>query len=270
MQNDYGLFFTRDGTVVRLPVNPEKLPVERGSANDEYDVLGIGPIMVPRAPALREVRIAGYFPGKAYAGVLTPNGFQPPEFYIKFFESAMQDRAPILYTPVRYYEDGTPFMAGDPGMTVLVTRFDTEERGGETGDFYYDLTLTEYRDYSPLTMQAQGQGTADTAAQPAAARAAAAAAPTAADDLQPLRVSAQRVRDMPPGRLYVGAAVTANGPYYQDSYGEQQAGWASGLPCTVVRIEAADPARPHPVYVKAEGGPLGWMKKEALQAVKTR
>lgn len=51
--NNFGLFFTRDGTVIRLPVNPEKLPVARDNDNSEYNVLGIGPIMIPRIPKLR-------------------------------------------------------------------------------------------------------------------------------------------------------------------------------------------------------------------------
>ena len=127
--NNFGLFFTRDGTVIRLPVNPEKLPVTRDTENGDYNVLGIGQIVVPRTPNLREVTISSFFPGRPFSGVLNSGGFQPPEFYIQFFESAMNDKAPILYTPVRYYENGEPFMTGDPGMTCVVTTFNTEERG---------------------------------------------------------------------------------------------------------------------------------------------
>lgn len=159
MANNFGLFFARDNVVIRLPVNPEKLPVERDNENDDYNVLGIGPIMVPRTPSLRVVTISSYFPGRVFPGVLTSGRFEPPEFYINFFESAMKDKVPIVYTVSRFYEDGTPFMTGDTGMTVLVTQFNTEERGGETGDFYYDLTLTEYRDYTPQTFQIQQPST---------------------------------------------------------------------------------------------------------------
>lgn len=147
--NNFGLFFTRDGTVIRLPVNPEKLPMARDNDNSEYNVLGIGPIMIPRIPKLREVTISSFFPGREFSGSNQWGTFHPPEYYIQFFESAMNDKAPIIYTPVRYYENGEPFMTGDTGFEVLVTQFNTEERGGETGDFYYDLTLTEYRDYTP-------------------------------------------------------------------------------------------------------------------------
>ena len=62
MGNNFGLFFTRDGTVIRLPVNPEKLPVARDNDNGDYNVLGIGPIMVPRTPKQRVVTISSFFP----------------------------------------------------------------------------------------------------------------------------------------------------------------------------------------------------------------
>lgn len=237
--SDYGLFFSRENTVLRLPVNPEKLPVARGSENGEYNVLGLGPIMQPRTPSLRVVTISSFFPGRAFSGVLTQGAFQPPEFYIDFFQRAMEEKAVILYTPVRYYEDGEPFLTGDTGFQCLVTQFDTEERGGETGDFYYDLELTEYKDYSPQTIQVQqsGQGQSVAVTEPA--------------------------RDAPSGQLYVGRVCTANGPYYYTSYGEEPHGNANGRTVVVSRI--VDGSRAYPVHVKSEaGGALGWMKKEAL------
>ena len=240
--NNFGLFFTRDGTVIRLPVNPEKLPVARDTENGDYNVLGIGQIMVPRTPSLKEVTISSFFPGRQFAGVLTSGGFEPPEFYIQFFQSAMDDKAPVLYTPVRCYENGEPFMTGDPGLQVLVTQFNTEERGGETGDFYYDLTLTEYREYAPGTIQVQSQGSG-----PAAA-------------------TTEPSRDIPRGQLVAGATCIANGKYYYTSYGDEPHGNGNGRRVVVSRI--VDASRAYPIHVAAEsGGALGWMKAEALQVV---
>lgn len=241
--NNFGLFFTRDSTIIRLPVNPEKLPVERNNANNDYNVLGIGPIMVPRIPELRVVNISSFFPGRPFSGVLNAGEFQPPEFYIQFFESAMNDKAPILYTPVRYYENGEPFMSGDTGFEVLVTQFTTEERGGETGDFYYDLELTEYRDYTPQNLQVK-QRSAGT----------------------PAIATTEPSRSIPQGQLVVGTTCIANGPYYYTSYGDEPHGNANGR--TVVVSRMVDGSRAYPVHVTDEsGGALGWMKKEALQGV---
>lgn len=246
MSNNFGLFFTRDSTVIRLPVNPEKLPVARGTDNDNYNVLGIGPIVVPRTPSLREVTISSYFPGRTFPGVLTSGGFKTPEFYMQFFRSAMIEKAPIIYTPVRYYENGEPFMTGDTGMQVVVTQFDTEERGGETGDFYYDLTLTEYKVYDPQTIHIQ---------QPATVA-------------QPAIVTKTPTREIPQGQLYSGALCTANGRYYSDSYGGGPSGNANGRRVIITRI--VDQSRSYPIHVKAESGTiLGWMAKSALQTVST-
>ena len=242
--NNFGLFFTRDSTVVRLPVNPEKLPVVRESDNGEYNVLGIGPIMQARTPKLKVVTISSYFPGRVFSGILTSGSFQPPEFYIQFFESAFNDKAVILYTPVRYYENGEPFFTGDAGFQCLVTSFQTEERGGETGDFYYDLELTEWRDYSPQGVQIQQQATSTT----------------------PAVVTQEPSRDIPAGEITVGATCIANGPYYYTSYGDEPHGNGNGRTVKVSRI--VDGSRPDPIHITTEsGGALGWTTKASLQVV---
>ncbi len=242
--NNFGLFFTRDSTVIRLPVNPEKLPVARDNDNGSFNVLGIGPIMQARIPKQKVVTIYSFFPGRPFAGVLTAGNFQPPEFYIQFFESAMNDRVPVLYTPVRYYENGEPFMTGDAGLQVLVTSFQTEERGGETGDFYYDLELTEYRDYSPQTIQIQ----------------------QAATETTPAVATTEPSRGIPAGEITVGAICIANGPYYASSYGDEPHGNGNGRRALVSRI--VDGSRPYPVHINSEaGGALGWASKDSLRVV---
>jgi len=244
MANDFGLFFTRDSTVIRLPQNPEKLPAARPGGNTDYNVLGLGQIMVPRTPNLKEITISSYFPGRVSAEVLTSGTFEPPEFYINFFQSAMDDLAPILYTPVRYYENGEPFMTGETGLMVLVNQFDTEERGGETGDFYYDLTLIEYRDYTPGIVQVRQTGSAVPMASP------------------------ESTRSVPRNELAVGSLCTVNGPYFASSYGDKPSGNGGGRRVRVSRI--VDAGRDYPVHIELEtGGALGWTKRESLQTVST-
>lgn len=250
MANNFGLFFTRDGLVLRLPVNPAKLPQEKPGNDQSYNVLGIGPITVPRTPKPRTVKISSLFPGRTAPYVLTSGDFLEPEFYIGFFQKAMDDKVPILYTPVRYYEDGSPYMTGDTGFQVLVSDFSFEERGGETGDFYYELSLTEYRDYSPQTISVRQEASAS--------RNAAA----------PLTVTPEIARDIPAGQLYVGCTCQANGSWYYDSYGAEPHGSGSGRRVVVGRIIETDPTRPCPVLVKSEqGAVLGWMSRDSLQVV---
>lgn len=248
MTNRFEICFRQDeGPVIRLPVNPPKLPVAHPTSNSKYNVLGLGEIVVPRLPDLRELRISSFFPGRPFAGMQDPANFQPPEFYIQFFSRAQEQKKPLAYTPVRYYENGEPFMTGDSGFDVLVTAFDFEERGGETGDFYFDLTLTEYRDYAPQQLQLQSGGQAQASGQP-------------------VQVTAEKARSIPEGQLYAGCYAVANGNYYNTSAGDEPHGVASGQRVQVQRILAAD--RACPVHILSEsGGALGWIKKEALQAV---
>ena len=107
-----------------------------------------------------------------------------------------QNKEVLIYAVSRCYEDGTPYFVNDPGIHVLVTGFQTEERGGETGDFYYTLELTEYRDYSPLTVQIQTEATAE----------------------KPATATTEQTRSIPKGQLYVGMTATLNGKYFYSSY----------------------------------------------------
>ena len=142
--NNYSIFFTFEDQVLQLPQNPETMPVELGGENEQYNVLGIGPITVPRTPKQKRIQIESYFPHDY--DIL-------PETYIKFFQDAMYEQRILVYTPVRAYEDGTAYTGGDDGFQCLVENFTTEERGGETGDFYYSLEIVEYRDYSPTIIE---------------------------------------------------------------------------------------------------------------------
>ncbi len=243
----YGIYFQREGDLAYLlPVNPETLPVARSAGNGEYNVLGIGPIMIPRLPDLRRVSISSYFPGRPFSGMLIgQRGFMPPEEYITFFENAMRDREVIVYHPIRYYENGEGFRGGDDdGFQCLVTRFDTEERGGETGDFYYTLELVEYREYAPqeLTFQPRTAAAAAVVATP------------------------EPTRAIPAGQIVVGSTCVINGKYYADSYGGGSYGNGNGRRVKVSRI--VDLARSAPYHVTTEsGGALGWTSKENLRVV---
>ena len=282
MPNFYSIYFTRNGEVVRLPHNPEKLPETRSASNGEYNVLGLGPVMVPRTPNLKELTISGYFPGTLSSSLTSLLTYHPPEYFINFFTSAMNAREPILYTPVRINELGIPFSLSDPGYYVLVTDFKTEERGGETGDFYYDLTLKEWRDYAPNRVQIVQDATAQastastaSAASRLSTRARIARAASAAADLAvaqaaavaaPLSASKEPTRQIPPNRIVVGSLCRLDGAYWAGPEAQAPETPASGLSVSVVRIvDSANQAR---AYVKGtDGTPLGWCSLDALQVV---
>lgn len=245
MENQYGLYIAHVGTVVRLPVNPESYSTTKDNDNGNYNVLGVGPIMIPRTPKLQTVSWSGLLPGRADMGaVLTAGAFQPPQFYIDFLQAAMDEKWIVRFVANRCLEDRTPIF--DTNMEALVTRFKTEERGGETGDFYYDIALSEYRDYAPKTVKLQPASQAG----------------------QPVTATSEANRAIPQGQLTVGQAVTVNGDCYYNSYGGEPHGTLSGFRGTISRIVTTDPRRPYPYHIADEsGGARGWVKAGQVQAV---
>lgn len=200
--------------------------------------------MIPWTPKLQVVTWSGLLPGRPdFGAVLTSGAFQPPKFYIDFLQSAMDDKAVVRFVANRCMENGEPIF--DTNMEVLVTSFNSEERGGETGDFYYELGLTEYRDYSAKTVILQ---------QPAAD--------------QPVQAAAEATRAVPAGQLTVGQDVTVNGSYYYSSGGAEPHGTFSGFRGKISRIVTTDPRCPYPYHITAPtGGARGWVKEEQIQVV---
>lgn len=243
-QNLYGLYLSRDGATIRMPVNPESYAIDSDNNNSEYNVLGVGPIMIPRTPKLKTVSWSGLLPKKPDLGAVVTGGvFQPPQFYIEFVETVMADKVPVRFVANRYMEDGTPIF--DTNMEVLVTRFQSEERGGETGDFYYEIALSEYRDYSPKTVAFQ---------QP--------------DKAAPVQASTEATRSVPKGQLAVGQTVLVNGDYFYSSQGAEPHSTFSGFRGVISRIVADDPQRAFPYHITDEnGGAKGWVKVAQIQAV---
>ena len=244
MADKYGLYLAREGAVIRLPVNPESYKISRDNDNADYNVLGVGPIMVPRTPKLKQAAWSGLLPASAdFGAALTSGGFQSPKFYIDFIQKAMDERAVLRFVANRYTEEDQPIF--DTNMEVLVTSFHTEERGAETGDFYYELGLTEYRDYSAKTVTLQ---------QPAADA--------------PVKAAAENTRAVPANQLVVGQDVTVNGNYYYSSWGAEPHGTFSGFRGKISRIVTTDPARACPYHITTQsGGARGWVKKDQIQAV---
>lgn len=244
MGNKYGLYLSRDGTTIRFPINPESYKISKDNDNGSYNVLGVGPIMVPRAPKLQTVSWSGLLPGREdMAAVVTSGGFQPPRFYIDFIQKAMDEKAVLRFVANRYTEDGSAIF--DTNMEVLVVSFQTEERGGETGDFYYDLELSEYRDYSPKTVTLQ---------QP--------------EPEQPVVATVEPTRAVPSTQLVVGQEVVVNGDYYYSSWGAEPHGTFSGFQGKISRIVTTDPTRAFPYHITTlTGGARGWVKESQIQAV---
>lgn len=213
----YGIYFSNGINVIRLPINPiEEYAIDRATDNGGYNVLSIGEIVVPRIPKLRTISWESFFPrepGEYY--VVTGSDFRPPEFYLNFINNMMDNKTAFRLIIDRRYEDGT-IINLETNMQVVIESFRQIEKGGEVGDFYYEISLKEYRDYTPILLNIN-----DTNVQ---------------DGNTTLNVTPENQREIPTSQITAGESVFVNGVYYSDSEGTYVLGSFANQNLVVSRI----------------------------------
>lgn len=221
--------YLKFGGKLKIPVNPEEIEIKYPTNNKEYDVLGIGKIVVPRRPGLKEISWEGFFPGEDAPYV--NSGAKDPKVYVKRIEKAMKSKQKgrLIISRSELY---------DTNMRCIISDFVTKDKGGEPRDIYYEITFQEYRDYSPQTVSIISTTSDGAISQTDAA------------------TEGQRVVETPV--LRVGATVVVNGKYCYDSYGSKPHGTANNVSTTVTRIVSDNP---YPIHV----GSYGWVQESQLQ-----
>lgn len=256
MANEYKIYFRKLNDVSALslenafflPVNPEELTASVQSNDEDYNILALGPVIQARTPKLKTVSFSSYFPGRPDNIMLDREQFRPPEFYISFFESCFKNKDILVYIPVRVYENGETYKAlPEEGFNAVITDWEYSEKAGETGDFYYSLELTEYKEFLPKKITLTGETQEGTQAAVAVT---------------------EKARDIPNGQLYVGAIVVVNGGYYYSSYGDEPHYQANGGTYRISRIVNDDPTRAYPIHItNMSGGALGWITRDSCRVV---
>lgn len=152
---------------VQLPVNPQEVTVTYPGDSANYDVEGIGEIIIPKRPKLATFTLDSFFPREHVFTTLPNNmdGWYSPEWYVQFFRTLQQKRVVFQVTIVR----GSDYLTYtdevfEEEQTLETEYFDTiidsavildfsiTDKGGEPGDTYFSMTFSEYRDASPSTL----------------------------------------------------------------------------------------------------------------------
>lgn len=136
----YAVFFDKDNATYRLPVNPEQIETSTTQANEKYEILKLGQIVVPTHMELREYSFECEFPHEALHYNEVPNEFKGPDFYLNLFRKWR-----VALEPVR-------FIASNEGkdeinILVLIEDMTVTEKAGEEGDKYVSFKLLEYKEF---------------------------------------------------------------------------------------------------------------------------
>ncbi|SBV94402.1 putative Phage-like element PBSX protein XkdP [uncultured Eubacteriales bacterium] len=141
---------TAAGVWLPIPVLPDKLKVTSPGKNKTDTVLGLGEVLLLRKKGLRTLAWDSHFP--AHPAPYVTGGasadIPAPIELVKAIQAARDSLEPL-----RFLLLGTDL---DVNMLVGVGDFSYDERGGEVGDIYYSIELTEWKDYSARRLVLQG------------------------------------------------------------------------------------------------------------------
>ena len=85
LKSKYSVYVVFAGKKVKMPVNPEEVNIKYPTDHKTYNVIGVGEIVVPRKPSLKELSWESFFPGNRKAPYVN-SGAKNVSFYVKKFE----------------------------------------------------------------------------------------------------------------------------------------------------------------------------------------
>ena len=242
MSPDTMIYVKIGGKKYTLPVNPEEIEVTYPNVDKTAEIAGLGEILIPQKPGLREISFNSFFPGYADPYV---HDYRNPRTLAKAFEKAWKNRTKCRLIIARSIDY-------DTNMQCVISEWKVSDRGGEPDDLYYSVTFREYRSYGVSQMTViSGAASGEPGANL-----------TAADGSlsQVVTVSTSTVREMDTPQMVVGATIKLNGAYYFSPDGEQEISVANGDTATLTRIDNSGNA---PYYVQG----LGWFKADSVALV---
>jgi hypothetical protein len=144
---------------IRLPVNPSELTISYEGENTNYNLISIGETVIPRTPKLATVHISSFFPSDRYiAGTVSNVEYDgqiqsarfKPKTYVEFFQRLQRQKKIFQFIVNRYDVDRPMF---DTTFEAVVSSFAITDRGGESGDVYFELEISEYRNTAPQSVE---------------------------------------------------------------------------------------------------------------------
>lgn len=233
---DTMIYLRIGGKRYTLPVNPEEIQVTHGNTDKTAEIAGLGEVLIPQKPGLREISFSSFLPG--YHSDPWVHGSASAQSLAKAMESAWRGRMKcrlIISRSIDY----------DTNMQCLISDLKFSDRGGEPDDLYYEVTFREYRSYGVSQMTVINQaGTAVTG-------------PGTEQGSKAILASVTAVREMDTPQMVVGASLVLNGAYYRTSAADLILGTASGETAALTRIEQGTAA---PYYVAG----YGWFKTDSV------
>ncbi|PHV72462.1 peptidoglycan-binding protein [Sporanaerobium hydrogeniformans] len=135
------MYFDSGTTKLVLPVNPEEIEVKYAQANEKYEVLKLGQVVIPTHVELRSFSFECELPAKPPIYTETPNYFISPDEYLKIFRAWQGYKKPMWFI-------ASNGIGEDISTKVLIESMTIIERAGEEGDKFVTFQLIEYQEFA--------------------------------------------------------------------------------------------------------------------------
>lgn len=230
----FGIYFNN----IKLPVNPSELTVNRDGETTSYNMIDKGEVIIPRNTKLSTVEISSFFPRNSYISGVVQDSWYTPEGYVKFFTALLESKCVFHFIINRWDGDEEMF---DTEFDAIITSFKITDKGGESGDIYYSLSVSEYRSTEPQQVEVISED--------------------AETDTTYLAVN--DVRSVPDDELTVGDWITVSGPCYEtdDQTDQDAAMFESKLTNVKGQVGRVLPPSLAPGLDRIYMQGIGWVRK---------
>lgn len=226
-----GFYFDYNGTVLRVPVNPEVISVSAEGKNETLEVVNFGEVNMLKNAGLRQISFESFFPSHAdHPAVMTKGQFLQPKEYLDFFSRVRNDRQPLYF-----------ILTGDAFENQIHMSIENFEWSQEAmdDDVLYSIELKEFK---PVVVK--------TTEIPL----------SAVREVPPMSTSSSSGRSS--GSVVIGSTVIVNGTLHKDSYG-------NGPGLTEVnakrKVSNVKEGRTCPYHVTLmDGGWRGWVTADSV------
>lgn len=141
-----GFFLEFKGSILQLPLNPEKVEVATTVDINKTDVVKLGEVAELGKKKLASIQFECFLPHSyrsMYGLPVSRGNFRSPNSVINFLDRIIESEQParLVVTDTRI------------NMLVGIEQFDYSHQAGNHEDVYYTIKFSEWKDYSPLRVE---------------------------------------------------------------------------------------------------------------------
>lgn len=137
----YEIYLQTDEWLIQLPVNPSEVTTTGGGDHKSYDMLALGEAKGIGKPKLQRWQIKSYFPA---------NGEHPSSDYVEKILELAEQKKPFRLIINRQTPSGASVY--ETNTLALLEKWELKDSAGEEGDVYFELNLTEYKEFKAKTL----------------------------------------------------------------------------------------------------------------------